>query len=115
MIWLLVFPAGIIGGLGVSGIIRIAFIDNKWAARLSWPLMGRQPWSQVSGVGPAFAGTLGVTLCLISTALDLADVGVGITAVISGVIGYVLHKWLWHRTALLAVLSFPLSVVLLFF
>lgn len=117
---ILVLLAGVVGGPGLSVIVRFTFTDNQWDAHLTWRLTGRGPPSpmpRVAGGGPVLAGALGVTFCLISAVLLLAgaDAGAGVfvAAIISCLVGYAVHKWFHQWITFLAVLSLPLSVVLL--
>ena len=84
---------------------------------------GFWPGPPLSGVGPVLAGAIGVTLSIISAVIHLADAdadadaaadaGAATAAIISCLVGYSLYKWCWRRITLLAILSLPLSIILL--
>ena len=116
----LVLWAGVVGGLGVPVIIRFAFTDNNWDVNHSWWLSGRGGiWHgpRLSGVGPVLTGALGVALSIISAVIHLTDAdantGAAMAATISCLVGYALYKWWRHRITLLAILSLPLSIILI--
>ena len=113
MDWFVVLSAGLIGGLGVSGLIASAFERDHWAGFLNRASPGWKA-SPMTSIGLAGgAGIIAVALCLIAVALSHNAAAVAIAAVVAILVGLVVYMALRSKIAWLAGVSLPLSLVLL--
>lgn len=116
MNWLLVLPAGVVGGCGAAGLIGSAFATEHWAAWFNRLSPGYQRPSVTSISLAGGAGVVALTVCLIAVVLDQRTGGaVAATAIVAVLVGIVCYTLLRSRIVWLAALSLPLSLVLLAF